>query len=128
MGELPQEVMEICQRLAKLTEMLRGLAELFLNDLSEKTGSHDVVRLHRILLQMNRALGMFESQSKLWRLASMAQSSGAPVTVGHPRDSRWPDPCLVPLRGDPRQRSARTSAVAQRAAYCRHLGDAAFVE
>lgn len=36
MGELPAEVMEICQRLAKLTEMLRGLAELFLNDLSEK--------------------------------------------------------------------------------------------
>ena len=26
MGELPQEVMEICQRLAKLTELLRGLA------------------------------------------------------------------------------------------------------
>ncbi|MCX3880740.1 hypothetical protein NAH03_25170, partial [Stenotrophomonas maltophilia] len=76
MGELPQEVMEICQRLAKLTELLRGLAELFLNDLSEKTGSHDVVRLHRVLLQMNRALGMFESQSKLWRLASPAQSSG----------------------------------------------------
>ena len=24
MGELPQEVMEICQRLAKLTELLRG--------------------------------------------------------------------------------------------------------
>ncbi|MDT9151225.1 ATP-dependent DNA helicase DinG, partial [Escherichia coli] len=37
MGELPQEVMEICERLAKLTENLRGLAELFLNDLSEKT-------------------------------------------------------------------------------------------
>lgn len=36
MGELPQEVMDICQRLAKLTEMLRGLAELFLNDLGEK--------------------------------------------------------------------------------------------
>lgn len=35
MGELPDEVLEICQRLAKLTEMLRGLAELFLNDLSE---------------------------------------------------------------------------------------------
>lgn len=32
MGELPDEVLEICQRLAKLTEMLRGLAELFLND------------------------------------------------------------------------------------------------
>jgi len=80
MGELPEEVMEICLRLAKLTEMLRGLAELFLNDLSEKTGQHDIVRLHRVILQMNRALGMFESQSKLWRLASMAQASGAPVT------------------------------------------------
>lgn len=80
MGELPDEVMEICLRLAKLTEMLRGLAELFLNDLSEKTGQHDIVRLHRVILQMNRALGMFESQSKLWRLASMAQASGAPVT------------------------------------------------
>lgn len=66
MGELPDEVMEICQQLAKHLEKLRGLAEMFLNDLSEKTGSHDVVRLHRILLQMNRALGMFEAQSKLW--------------------------------------------------------------
>src|SRR5690606_39337387 len=37
MGALPDEIMEICQRLAKLTEQLRGLAELFLNDLSEKT-------------------------------------------------------------------------------------------
>lgn len=43
--------------------MLRGLAELF-NDLSEKTGSHDIVRLHRLILQMNRALGMFEAQKQ----------------------------------------------------------------
>lgn len=57
MGELPDEVLEICQRLAKLTEMLRGLAELFLNDLSEKTGSHDIVRLHRLILQMNARWG-----------------------------------------------------------------------
>ncbi len=88
MGELPDEVLEICQRLAKLTEMLRGLAELFLNDLSEKTGSHDIVRLHRLILQMNRALGMFEAQSKLWRLASLAQSSGAPVTKWATREER----------------------------------------
>lgn len=88
MGELPEEIMEICQRLAKLTESLRGLAELFLNDLSDKTGSHDIVRLHRVILQMNRALGMFESQSKLWRLASMAQASGAPVTKWATRESR----------------------------------------
>ena len=88
MGELPDEVMEICQQLAKHLEKLRGLAEMFLNDLSEKTGSHDVVRLHRILLQMNRALGMFEAQSKLWRLASMAQASGAPVTKWATREVR----------------------------------------
>ncbi|MFK3661759.1 ATP-dependent DNA helicase DinG [Scandinavium sp. NPDC088450] len=88
MGELPDEVMAHCQRLAKLTEMLRGLAELFLNDLSERTGSHDIVRLHRVLLQMNRALGMFESQSKLWRLASLAQASGAPVSKWATRDMR----------------------------------------
>lgn len=88
MGELPDEVMVLCQRLAKLTEMLRGLSELFLNDLSEKTGSHDIVRLHRVLLQMNRALGMFEAQSKLWRLAAMVQASGAPVTKWATRDQR----------------------------------------
>lgn len=88
MGELPDEIMAICQRLAKLTEMLRGLAELFLNDLSEKTGSHDIVRLHRVILQMNRALGMFEAQSKLWRLASLAQSSGAPVSKWATREAR----------------------------------------
>lgn len=86
MGELPEEIMEICQQLAKHLEKLRGLAEMFLNDLSEKTGTHDVVRLHRVLLQMNRALGMFEAQSKLWRLASMAQASGAPVTKWATRD------------------------------------------
>ncbi|WES69928.1 ATP-dependent DNA helicase DinG [Superficieibacter sp. HKU1] len=88
MGELPDEIMAICQRLAKLTELLRGLAEAFLNDLGEKTGSHDIVRLHRVILQMNRALGMFEAQSKLWRLASLAHASGAPVSKWATRDVR----------------------------------------
>lgn len=88
MGELPDEIMEICKQLAKHLEKLRGLAEMFLNDLSEKTGTHDVVRVHRVLLQMNRALSMFESQSKLWRLASMAQSSGAPVTKWATREAK----------------------------------------
>ena len=88
MGVLPEEIMEICRELAKHIEKLRGLAELFLNDLSEKTGTHDVVRLHRVLLQMNRALGMFEGQSKLWRLASMEQVSGAPVTKWATREVR----------------------------------------
>ncbi len=37
---------------------------------------------------MNRALGMFEAQSKLWRLASLAQSSGAPVTKWATREER----------------------------------------
>ncbi len=106
MGELPQEVMEICQRLAKLTELLRGLAELFLNDLSEKTGSHDVVRLHRVLLQMNRALGMFESQQAVAPGVAGAVLRRAGNQMGDAGGARWPDPRLVPLRRDPRQRSA----------------------
>lgn len=88
MGVLPEEIMVICQRLAKLTEGLRGLAEALVNDLSEKTGTHDVVRVHRALLQMNRALGYFESQSKLWRLSAMEQASGAPVSKWVTQDVR----------------------------------------
>lgn len=129
MGELPDEVLEICQRLAKLTEMLRGLAELFLNDLSEKTGSHDIVRLHRLILQMNRALGMFEAQSKLWRLASLAQSSGAPVTKWATREEpRRAAASLVSLRGNTCQRSAGKAAVAQYSAHYCHLRNLAFAE
>lgn len=79
MGSLPAELLETVQRLAKLTDALCGLAEAFLNDLSEKTGQHDIVRLHRIILQMNRALGHFETQSKLWKLAALSHISGAPV-------------------------------------------------
>ncbi len=128
MGELPDEVQEICQRLAKLTEMLRGLAELFLNDLSEKTGSHDIVRLHRLILQMNRALGMFEAQSKLWRLASLAQSSGAPVTKWATREEREGSSSLVSLCGYSCQRSAGKAAVAQYSAHYCHLRNLAFAE
>jgi ATP-dependent DNA helicase DinG len=94
MGVLPEEIMVICQRLAKLMEGLRGLSEALLNDLSEKTGSHDVVRVHRALLQMNRALGYFESQSKLWRLSAMAEASGAPVSKWVTRDVREGQPHL----------------------------------
>ncbi len=128
MGELPEEVMEICQQLAKHLEKLRGLAEMFLNDLSEKTGTHDVVRLHRILLQMNRALGMFEAQSKLWRLASLAQASGAPVTKWATREARDGQVHLFPLRGHPRGRSTGKADLAQRAARGGHLCHAALPE
>jgi len=80
MGILPDEIMAICQRLAKLMEGLRSLAEALLNSLSEKTAQHDIVRLHRTLLQMNRALGYFEAQSKLWKLAALEETSGAPLS------------------------------------------------
>ncbi|KEA51819.1 ATP-dependent DNA helicase DinG [Mangrovibacter sp. MFB070] len=80
MGVLPEDIMAHCERLAKLTDALRGLAESFLNDLSERTGQHDIVRLHRLILQTNRAFGHFEAQSKLWRLAAMEKASGAPVS------------------------------------------------
>jgi ATP-dependent DNA helicase DinG len=94
MGVLPEEVMVICQRLAKLMEALRSLSEALLNDLSEKTASHDIVRLHRALLQMNRALGFFEAQSKLWKLAAMEQASGAPVSKWVTREIREGQPHL----------------------------------
>lgn len=79
MGNLPAELLELCARLFKLTDGLRGLAEFMLNDLSEKTGKHDVMRLHRAILQMSRMLGYLETMSKLWRLAAMDKSSNAPI-------------------------------------------------
>ncbi len=127
MGELPDEVLEICQRLAKLTEMLRGLAELFLNDLSEKTGSHDIVRLHRLILQMNRALGMFEAQNKSggWR---SGVSSGAPGYGWVTREEREGQLHLWFHCVEMRQPSAGKVAVAQYSAHYCHLRNLAFAE
>lgn len=88
MGQLPEEIMTLCGRLFKLSDALRGLAEGLVNDLSEKSGQYDVVRLHRTLLQMNRALGWFEASSKLWRLAALEQTSGAPVSKWVTRELR----------------------------------------
>ncbi|MBP2170489.1 ATP-dependent DNA helicase DinG [Erwinia toletana] len=88
MGQLPEEILTLCARLFKLSDALRGLSEALLNDLSDKTGQYDVVRLHRTLLQMNRAFAWFESISKLWRLAAMEQASGAPVSKWVTRENR----------------------------------------
>lgn len=88
MGLLPEEVLTLCARLFKLSDGLRGLAEALLNDLSEKSGQFDVVRLHRALIQMNKALGWFEASSKLWRLAAMEKASGAPVSKWATREVR----------------------------------------
>jgi ATP-dependent DNA helicase DinG len=43
---------------------------------------------------MNRALGYFETQSKLWRLSAMEQASGAPVSKWVTRDVREGQPHL----------------------------------
>ena len=88
MGLLPEELLALCARLFKLSDALRGLSEAFLNDLGDKTGQYDVVRLHRTLLQMNRAFAWFESFSKLWRLAALEQTSGAPVSKWVTRENR----------------------------------------
>ncbi|MFP1821697.1 ATP-dependent DNA helicase DinG [Lonsdalea quercina] len=88
MGKLPDEMRELCSRLFKLTDSLRGLTEYMLNDLAEKTGKHDVVRLHQTMLRMSRLLGYFESQSKLWRLAALEQASQAPVSKWLVREVR----------------------------------------
>ncbi|SQD05651.1 ATP-dependent DNA helicase DinG [Escherichia coli] len=129
MGELPDEVLEICQRLAKLTEMLRGLAELFLNDLSEKTGSHDIVRLHRLILQMNRALGMFRgAKQTLAAGVSGAIFRCAGDQMGDAGRARRAAASLVSLRGDTCQRSAGKAAVAQYSAHYCYLRNLAFAE
>lgn len=88
MGQIPEEMREICVRLFKLTDTLRALTEFMLNDLGEKTAKHDVVRLHHSLLKMSRTLGYLESLSKLWRLAAMEKSSNAPVSKWLTRDIR----------------------------------------
>ena len=88
MGTLPAEMVEVCARLFKLTDGLRGLAEFILNDLSEQTGKHDIVRLHRAIIQMSRTLGYLEAMSKLWRLAAMDKSSNAPISKWMVRELR----------------------------------------
>ncbi|MDU5836827.1 MAG: ATP-dependent DNA helicase DinG [Pantoea sp.] len=88
LGELPEELLALCARLFKLSDALRGLAEGLINALSEQTGSVDLMRLHRNLLQLNRQFGWFESVSKLWRLAAMPKASGAPVSKWITRELR----------------------------------------
>lgn len=80
MGVLPEAMQLCCQELFKLTDALRGLSEAILSDLTEQTAKQDIVRLHRSILVTSRAMGYFENMAKLWRLASLEQSSGAPVS------------------------------------------------
>ncbi len=82
-----------------------------------------------MILQMNRALGMFEAQSKLWRLASMAQSSGAPVSKWATREIRegqlhvWFH-CVGIRVSDQLEKIV----MAQRTAHYCHLGDTALAQ
>ncbi|PVF12282.1 ATP-dependent DNA helicase DinG, partial [Yersinia pestis] len=88
MGDLPENLTESCAKLFKLTDALRGVAEFVLNDLSEQTGKHDIVRLHRAMIQMSRTLGYLEAMSKLWRLAAMEKASNAPISKWVTREYR----------------------------------------
>lgn len=80
LGELPEALLLSCQQLFKLTEGLKGLAESILNDLTERTAKEDVVRLHRAILTTSRLVGYLENMAKLWRLATLTQTSQAPVS------------------------------------------------
>ncbi|TCV98077.1 ATP-dependent DNA helicase DinG [Biostraticola tofi] len=80
MGQLPPEMTEIAARLHKLAEELRMLAEFILDDLSEKTAKHDIVKLHQALLQQSRSLGYWESTARLWKLAALQEASNAPIS------------------------------------------------
>lgn len=88
LGVMPEEMRQTCQRLHKLTDGLRGLTEYMAGDLGEKSGKHDVVRVHQALLRMSRMMGYLESKTKLWRLAALEKSSNAPVSKWLKREER----------------------------------------
>lgn len=80
LGELPEQLLLCCQTLFKLTDGLKMLGEAILNDLTERTAKEDVVRLHRAILTTSRMVGYLENMAKLWRLATLEQTSKAPVS------------------------------------------------
>ncbi|WP_109393496.1 ATP-dependent DNA helicase DinG [Proteus terrae] len=80
LGELPEQLLLSCQTLFKLTDGLKMLGEAILNDLTERTAKEDVVRLHRAILTTSRMVGYLENMAKLWRLATLDQTSKAPVS------------------------------------------------
>ncbi len=80
LGELPEQLLLSCQTLFKLTDGLKMLGEAILNDLTERTAKEDVVRLHRAILTTSRMVGYLENMAKLWRLATLEQTSKAPVS------------------------------------------------
>ncbi len=88
MGVLPEALLDACRKLCKLMEGLCGVVEYMVNELGEKTGSHDIVRLHRAILQMSRQQGYLEAQSKLWKLAAMEKLSNAPISKWLSREMR----------------------------------------
>lgn len=80
MGELPEAIYQQSEQLHKLYDGLRAACESLLTFLGEQTGKVDMVRIHRTMLQLNRFLAHFDTQSKLWRLAATRQLSGAPIS------------------------------------------------
>ncbi|CRL59586.1 ATP-dependent DNA helicase DinG [Proteus penneri] len=80
LGELPEQFLLSCQTLFKLTDGLKMLGEAILTDLTERTAKEDIVRLHRAILTTSRMVGYLENMAKLWRLATLEQTSKAPVS------------------------------------------------
>lgn len=80
LGQLPEQLLLCCQNLFKLTDGLKMLGESILNDLTERTAKEDIVRLHRAILTTSRMVGYLENMAKLWRLATLEQTSKAPVS------------------------------------------------
>lgn len=92
MGVMPEEMRQVCVKLHKLTDSLRGLTEYMAHDLGEKTGKHDVVRVHQALLRMSRTMSYLESKTTLWRLAALEKVSNAPISKWlqrELRDGQW---------------------------------------
>lgn len=80
LGELPDTLVDMARQLMLKYETLRSNSETLLNALGELTGKIDMLILHQAMLQLNRFLVFFETQTALWRLGSTSLLSGAPVS------------------------------------------------
>ena len=80
LGKLPRELHVCCQQLLQLSQQLVLLVEAILDHLSELTGKHDAVNLHRTMLISGKMLNYRENMVKLWCLAGCETSSKAPVS------------------------------------------------
>lgn len=80
LGQLPETLTELCQKLLEATGKLVGIADFFLTFFNDATAKHDIGKIQKAQLQISRYFGYFENQNKLWQLACKEKASNAPIS------------------------------------------------